>query len=143
MTALPLGRSVTIRSGQDVALLAFGSMVSPCVTVADRTHATLINMRFIKPLDRQAILDAAANHRILITVEENAIAGGAGSAVSELLARENVQTQVVHIGLEDGFIQHGTREECLQQAGLDEATLLSRVQMLAQNSNPLSQSTNF
>jgi 1-deoxy-D-xylulose-5-phosphate synthase len=143
MQALPLGKAQTVRSGQDVALLAFGSMVEPCLKVADRIGATLINMRFVKPLDRHAILAAAESHRLLITVEENAIAGGAGSGVSELLARETVQTQVFHIGLADAFIQHATREECLQQAGLDEAGILKQVQSLAENSNPFSRSTNF
>jgi 1-deoxy-D-xylulose-5-phosphate synthase len=143
MHALPLGKAETIRTGQDVALLAFGSMVTPCTSVADRIGATLINMRFVKPLDRSAVLGAAENHRVLITVEENAVAGGAGSGVSELLAREAVRAQVFHIGLEDAFIQHGTREECLQQAGLDETGILKQVQTLVEGSNLYSRSTNF
>jgi len=143
MHALQIGRAKTIRTGQDVALLAFGSMVAPCTKIAESEGATLINMRFVKPLDRQTILWAAENHRVLITVEENAVAGGAGSGVSELLAREAVRAQVFHIGLEDAFIQHGTREECLQQAGLDEDGLLKQVLSLIEGSNLYSRSTNF
>lgn len=143
MRLVPLGRALPVRSGQDVALLAFGSMVAPCTGVADRIDATLVNMRFVKPLDRQAILDAAEHHRMLITVEENAIAGGAGSGVSELLARENVQVPVFHIGLEDKFIQHGTRDECLKEAGLDESGIWRQVQLFLKANNPLSRSTNF
>jgi len=143
MYPIRLGKAVTVRSGKDIALLAFGSMVSTCTQVADRIDATLINMRFVKPLDRDAILEASEKHRLLVTVEENAIAGGAGSAVSELLARESVQARVHHIGLEDSFIQHGTREECLQQAGLDEAGILRQVQMLVETCSPLSRTTGF
>lgn len=143
MRAIPVGKAVTVRSGQELALLAFGSMVSVCKPIADQLGATLINMRFVKPLDRQTILSAAENHRLLITVEENAIAGGAGSAVSELLVRERVDVRLSHIGLEDEFIQHGTREECLHQAGLDEAGVLRQVQSFLEASSLFSRSTNF
>ena len=119
MNEIPVGRSKLVRQGSHIAILAFGSMVQPCGTVADRLDATLINMRFVKPLDRDAILAAAATHELLVTVEENAIAGGAGSGVNELLAAEGLTTRIVNIGLEDDFIQHGTREQCLHLAGLD------------------------
>lgn len=143
MSAIPMGQSITLRVGRDVALLAFGSMVAPCIGIAEHLDATLVNMRFVKPLDRRAILDAAGRHRVLITVEENAVAGGAGSAVGELLASEGVTAELHHIGLADSFIQHGTREECLQQAGLDEAGILRQVQAFAAVSPALSRSTNF
>ena len=100
-------------------------------------------MRFVKPLDRDAILAAARRHDVLITVEENAVAGGAGSGVAELLARESVDARICHIGLEDGFIEHGTREECLHQAGLDEEGILRQVQALTATASRFSQSTNF
>jgi 1-deoxy-D-xylulose-5-phosphate synthase len=143
MQAIPIGTATTVRSGQDIALLAFGSMVTPCTGVAERLGATLINMRFVKPLDRDAIVKAAETHGILITVEENAVAGGAGSGVGELLATENIQVRIKHIGLTDDFIQHGTRDECLQQAGLDETGILRQVEKLIESSKPLSQSTHF
>jgi 1-deoxy-D-xylulose-5-phosphate synthase len=119
MTGLPLGKSVTVRQGEGIVIMAFGSMVVPCREVAEQLNATLINMRFVKPLDTAAIVHAAARHDCLVTVEENAIAGGAGSGVNELLAAQGVAAEILNIGLDDNFIQHGTREECLHQAGLD------------------------
>jgi 1-deoxy-D-xylulose-5-phosphate synthase len=119
MQAITIGESRTLRQGKEVAILAFGSMVEPCRGVAERLNATLIDMRFVKPLDRTAILDAAARHARLVTVEENAVAGGAGSGVNELLVSEGVQAPVLNIGLADSFVQHGTRAECLHLAGLD------------------------
>ncbi len=132
MKALRIGEARTVRSGNDIAILAFGSMVSACTGVADRIDATLIDMRFIKPLDRDAVLAAAEKHRILVTVEENTVAGGAGSAVSELLAAKGVDARICHIGLPDSFIQHGSREECLQQAGLDETGILRQIRLAAE-----------
>ncbi len=128
MRAIEVGRSRTLRQGEHVALLAFGSMVEPCRRVADRLGATLVDMRFVKPLDRDAVLRAAAAHEFLVTVEENAVAGGAGSGVNELLAAENVNVPVLNIGLADTFLQHGTREEVLHLAGLDAEGILARVQ---------------
>jgi len=127
MREIPLGESRTLRRGKRVALLAFGSMVRTSTTVADSLDATLIDMRFVKPLDRAAILEAAAAHDYLVTVEENAVAGGAGSGVNELLAAEGVSMAVVNIGLGDEYIQHGTREECLRLAGLDADGILARI----------------
>ena len=119
MKAIPIGQSRTLRQGSGTAILAFGSMVPVCREVAEQSGATLLDMRFVKPLDRQAILNAAASHSSLVTVEENAVAGGAGSAVNELLAAQRIRLPVLNIGLDDRYIQHGTRAECLQLAGLD------------------------
>ncbi len=127
MSALPVGHSAQIRAGEKLAILAWGSMVQPCTQVAASLGATLINMRFIKPLDSAAILEAAAQHDALVTVEENSVAGGAGSAVNELLALRGIHTAVLNLGLADDFIEHGTREECLILAQLDEASLLTRI----------------
>ena len=127
MSAIPLGQSLTLRQGRELAILAFGSMVEPCRGVAKQLNATLINMRFVKPLDREAILSAAARHSQLVTVEENAIAGGAGSGVNEVLAAAGRAADILNIGLDDKFIQHGTREECLHQAGLDSEGILARI----------------
>jgi 1-deoxy-D-xylulose-5-phosphate synthase len=95
--------------------------------VAQRLDATLVDMRFVKPLDRDAIVNAATSHDRLVTVEENAVAGGAGAGVDELLAAEGLQVPVLNIGLADNFIQHGTREECLHQAGLDAEGIQARI----------------
>ncbi len=119
MTAIPIGRSKAIRKGKDVAILAFGSMVEPCQTVAEQINATLINMRFVKPLDQEAILAAVHDHSCLVTVEENAIAGGAGSGINEAVLASGVSIPILNIGLADTFIQHGTRSECLRLASLD------------------------
>jgi 1-deoxy-D-xylulose-5-phosphate synthase len=127
MTAIPLGQSTTLRQGQNLAILAFGSMVEPCREIAENLDATLINMRFVKPLDRKAILSAARSHAQLVTVEENAIAGGAGSGVNEVLLASGSAIPLLNIGLNDTFIQHGTREECLHQAGLDSGGILDQI----------------
>ena len=127
MTELTIGKSLSVRSGWNIAILAFGSMVQACRSVADRIDATLINMRFVKPLDRDAIMLAAGEHACLVTVEENAVAGGAGSAVNEVLAAAGISLPVLNIGLGDTFIDHGSREECLQQAGLDSAGIQAQI----------------
>ena len=127
MTAIPLGESITLRQGSRLAILAFGSMVEPCRAVAEKLDASLVNMRFVKPLDREAILSAAGRHAHIVTVEENAIAGGAGSGVNELLASEGISADILNIGLGDDYIQHATREECLHQAGLDSEGILAKI----------------
>ena len=127
MTAIPIGKSRILKRGKEVAILAFGSMVEPCRTAAERLNATLIDMRFIKPLDRDAVLSAAAMHGKIVTVEENAVAGGAGSGVNELLASEGLANSILNIGLDDIFLQHGTREEVLHQAGLDVDGIMARI----------------
>jgi 1-deoxy-D-xylulose-5-phosphate synthase len=84
-------------------------------------------MRFVKPLDREAILSVAGSHTQIVTVEENAIAGGAGSGVNELLATEGLPLDILNIGLGDDYIQHATREQCLHQAGLDSEGIAARI----------------
>jgi 1-deoxy-D-xylulose-5-phosphate synthase len=127
MQELAIGKSRQLRQGKDVAILAFGSMVDPCRGVAQRLDATLIDMRFVKPLDREAIVAAASCHACLVTVEENAVAGGAGAGVTELLAAEGLPVPILNIGLDDCFIQHGTRAECLHLAGLDAEGIQARI----------------
>jgi 1-deoxy-D-xylulose-5-phosphate synthase len=119
MTAIPLGQSRTLRNGTGIAILAFGSMVEPSKKAAEEFNATLIDMRFVKPLDEEAIRSAVERHDSLVTVEENAVAGGAGGAVNELICAMGLMVPMLNIGLQDTYIQHGTRTECLQQAGLD------------------------
>ncbi|MBZ5487647.1 1-deoxy-D-xylulose-5-phosphate synthase [Halomonas aquamarina] len=123
LDALPIGKAQVRREatgdGVRVALLAFGSLNGPAAEVAERLNATHINMRSIKPLDRDAVLHAADEHELLVTLEENTIAGGAGSAVSELLHAEGVQIEMLHLGLPDIFVEHGTPEELLRDCGLD------------------------
>jgi 1-deoxy-D-xylulose-5-phosphate synthase len=119
MTALPIGRAELRRQGRRIALLAFGTMVAPAMEIAEKFDATVVNMRFVKPLDEEMILKLANTHDCLVTIEENVIQGGAGSGVNECLATHGVQIPILNIGLPDRFIEHGSREDMLADAGLD------------------------
>ncbi len=127
MSALPIGKAELRRAGQGIAILAFGSMVSGCQAMAEAHDMTLVNMRFIKPLDERTVLDIAAQHDALVTVEENVVAGGAGSAVNEVLLAADVHLPVLNVGIPDRFIEHGSREDCLVAAGLDRVGLEQRI----------------
>jgi 1-deoxy-D-xylulose-5-phosphate synthase len=127
LTALTVGKAELRRRGQRIALLAFGSMVSVAEAVAESLNATVVNMRFVKPLDEDMVLEMAATHEHLITLEENTVAGGAGSAVNECLAARGVSALVRNIGLPDEFIDQGDRGELLVEAGLDPARVLHRI----------------
>ena len=124
-------RRESTSDGVRIALLAFGSVNSAAAEVAEKLNATHINMRSVKPLDRDAVLHAADEHELLVTLEENVIAGGAGSAVNELLNAEGVQVEVLNLGLPDAFVEHGTPAELLRDCGLDaagiEAAIRSRL----------------
>ena len=133
MTEIPLGKSRTLRSGRTIAILAFGTMVETCRALADKMDATLVNMRFVKPLDVTVIAEMAQRHAFIVTAEENAIAGGAGSGVNEVLAAAGLQLPVLNIGLQDNFIEHGSREECLSYARLDAAGVESQVRQFLRN----------
>ncbi len=128
LSTLPVGKAAMIREGRDVALLVFGSPLAAALDAAERLNATLVNMRFVKPLDEDCILTAAHRHRMLITVEDNAVAGGAGSAVAEALASHGVTTPLVMLGIPDRFIEHASREQQLAECGLDADGILQRVQ---------------
>jgi 1-deoxy-D-xylulose-5-phosphate synthase len=128
MTALPVGRAQLRREGRSgLAILAFGALVDSAQTIAERLDATLVNMRFIKPLDEDLVTAVAARHRAIVTIEENATIGGAGSGVCELLAAEGLQLPLLQLGIPDRFIEHGSRETCLVAAGLDLAGLSASV----------------
>ncbi|HEV7605997.1 MAG TPA: 1-deoxy-D-xylulose-5-phosphate synthase [Steroidobacteraceae bacterium] len=120
MTALPLGRAEMRREGHSgLLILAFGAMVRSAEIIGERLDATVVNMRFVKPLDEELVLRLAARHNALVTIEENAIAGGAGSAVVELLAACANVLPTLSLGIPDRFIEHGSRDECLAHAELD------------------------
>jgi 1-deoxy-D-xylulose-5-phosphate synthase len=128
MSALPLGKAQLRREGRSgLALLAFGALVAPAAKIADALDATLVNMRFVKPLDEELVLAVAARHRALVTLEENVVQGGAGSAVGELLAAEGLAAPLLQVGIPDRFIEHGSREGCLLAAGLDDASLAASI----------------
>jgi 1-deoxy-D-xylulose-5-phosphate synthase len=129
MSALPIGKAQLRREGKSgLALLAFGALVAPAAAIAEAFDATLINMRFVKPLDEELILTVAARHRALVTIEENAVLGGAGSAVIELLAAEGLSPPLLQLGIPDRFIAHGSRDGCLAAAGLDAAGLRASIE---------------
>ena len=119
--ALPFGQGEVRRRGRGVAILAFGTLLHPALQAADALDATVANMRWAKPLDRELVLALANDHDALVTLEEGAIAGGAGSAVLELLAAEGVARPVLQLGLPDRFIEHGDPALLLAQLGLDAA----------------------
>ncbi|MGB3622945.1 MAG: 1-deoxy-D-xylulose-5-phosphate synthase [Ketobacter sp.] len=119
MTALPLGKARVLESGKEVAILAFGTLLHSCKPVAAELNATLVDMRFVKPLDEALILALAESHSLLVTVEENAVSGGAGSAVNELLAQNNVVLPVLNLGIPDYYIEHGKPAEMVQECQLD------------------------
>ncbi len=130
MSALPLGKAEVRREGASgLLLLAFGSLVDSAERIGERLDATVVNMRFVKPLDRDTILRLVERHRAVMTLEENAVSGGAGSAVNELLAAAGVTgIAVQNVGIPDRFIEHGSRDDCLRSAGLDFASLASTIE---------------
>jgi len=127
MTQLPLGKGSVIATGTDTVLLAWGSLVKPAVEAGKQLNATVVNMRFIKPLDKELILELAKTHTTFVTLEENVIAGGAGSAVNEFLHAHKLLKAVLNIGLPDEFVEQGTREELLSQCGLDTTGILAQI----------------
>jgi 1-deoxy-D-xylulose-5-phosphate synthase len=137
MKALPIGRAEVRREGRSgLLLLAFGTMVAPSVGVAEALDATLVNMRFVKPLDEALIRRLADSHDAIVTLEENAVAGGAGSAVAEFLNAGQLQRPMIQIGLPDRFFEHGSREDSLRDAGLDAASIERSVTHFWQQHKP-------
>jgi 1-deoxy-D-xylulose-5-phosphate synthase len=129
MTALPIGKAEVRREGHGgLLILAFGAMVRSAEFIGERLDATVVNMRFIKPLDEELVLRLAGRHSALVTIEENAVAGGAGSAVIELLANCTQSLPTLTLGIPDRFVEHGSREECLAMAELDQSSLHSAVE---------------
>ena len=121
LLTLPIGKAEVRREGKRIALLAFGSMLAPALEAGAAFNATVVNMRFVKPLDEELVRELARTHDLLVTVEENVVAGGAGSAVNECLMAAGLPTRVVNLGLPDRFIEHGDHREQLAQCGLDAA----------------------
>lgn len=128
LTQLPIGKAEIRHQGGRIAILAWGSMVTPAVEAGKKLGATVVNMRFVKPLDEDLILEMAKTHDALVTIEENVIAGGAGSAVNEFLQAQSILMPVLNIGLPDRFIQQGSREELLALCGLDVDGILARIE---------------
>ncbi len=133
LTDLPIGKGEIRRKGKDIALLAFGSMLTPALEAAEELDATVANMRFIKPIDRELIIELSREHSLLISVEENAMIGGAGSEVARVLDEINSPVQFVRIGLPDRFIDHGDQALLLTEVGLDKEGILRTVRDHSRN----------
>ncbi|MGE5649077.1 MAG: 1-deoxy-D-xylulose-5-phosphate synthase [Bacillota bacterium] len=127
LDTLPLGKGEIRREGKRIAILAFGTMVAPSLAAADELNATVANMRFIKPLDTELVAQLAQEHDALVTVEEGAVMGGAGSAVAEALAAAGIVKPILHLGLPDKFIDHGDAAQLLAQCGLDGAGIAAAI----------------
>jgi 1-deoxy-D-xylulose-5-phosphate synthase len=127
MKALQIGKGEVLREGQTIAILMFGSLLNEATYAAEELNATLVNMRFVKPIDEKLIEDIAASHDLLVTLEDNAIQGGAGSAVSEFLHKSDVSIPVLNLGIPDQYVEHATREEQLEEIQLDGAGIVKQV----------------
>ena len=128
LQSLPFGKAEVRREGKGIAVLAFGTLLYPALQAAEKLGATVVNMRWAKPLDVELLLKVAATHDALVTVEEGAIMGGAGSAVSEALQAAGVVKPLLHLGLADEFIEHGDPAKLLAMQGLDAAGIEAAIQ---------------
>jgi 1-deoxy-D-xylulose-5-phosphate synthase len=130
MQAMPIGKARVIREGKSIAILSFGTLLHNAKLAAEQCDATLVDMRFVKPLDTALLQELASTHTQFVTIEDNAIAGGAGTAVSEFFSSIGVTKPVLHLGLPDEFIKHGTQQEMHQEMGLDEQGILHSLKKL-------------
>ncbi len=128
MIRLPIGESITTRQGQRVAILNFGVLLPNAAEAAEKLNATVVDMRWVKPMDEQRVLELVQSHDLIVTLEDNAIAGGAGAAVNELLHAASKPTPVLNLGLPDEYVEHGKREEQLAWVGLDSDGILAAIQ---------------
>ncbi|MGH1475022.1 1-deoxy-D-xylulose-5-phosphate synthase [Yersinia proxima] len=128
LAIMPIGKGIVRREGEKVAILCFGTLLAQAQIVADNLNATLVDMRFVKPLDEELVLELAASHEILVTVEENAIMGGAGSGVNELLMAKRQLVPVLNLGLPDHFVPQGEQDEMRAEFGLDAAGIQSQIE---------------
>ena len=133
LETLPAGKAEIRRRGQGVALLAFGSLVAAAVAAGDELDATVVNMRFIKPLDVDLIRELAGNHSLLVSIEENSVIGGAGSEIERVLAENGLTVPFIRLGLPDRFIDHGEQNQLLAELGLDKNGIVNAVR--THNSN--------
>ena len=128
MIAIPIGKAELIRKGNKIALLAFGNTLDEALKVGEKINANLINMRFIKPLDIKLIRDLGSSHKLLVTLEENAISGGAGSAVLEVISEYDLKCQSLRIGIPDEFVEQGSQEQLRKKYGLDAASIIKSIE---------------
>ena len=131
MREVEVGKAKILREGTDIAILAFGSPVYDALKAGEELDATVVNMRFVKPIDAALVEKIAKQYKYIVTVEDNVVAGGAGSAVNEVLAN-NTNIKIKNLGLPDAYQNHASREELLEEAGLDAASILISIQEFTQ-----------
>ncbi len=127
LDVLPIGKGIVRKTGKNIALLVFGTSLAPSLVAARKLDATVADMRFVKPLDEALLTELAEQHDLLVTIEENTIAGGAGSAVLEFLARSGQIKPFLQLGLPDRFLEHGTHNHQLTSCGLDEQGIYTAI----------------
>ena len=127
LDTLPLGKGEIRRRGKDVALLAFGTLLTPALAAGDELDATVANMRFVKPIDAGLIVELAGNHSLLVSIEENAVIGGAGSEIERVLGELGIEVPLIRLGLPDRFIDHGDQAQLLAELGLDKDGIVRAV----------------
>lgn len=141
LDTLAIGKANVVRNGEKVAILAFGTLLHAALQAAETINATVVDMRFVKPLDESVIQAMASNHTLLVTIEENTIAGGAGSAVSEFLRSQDLNTPILHLGLPDRYVEHGKHEDLLAECGLNANGIVTSIEKYtSQTSNTISRS---
>lgn len=124
---IKLGKSKTLISGKKIAILAFGPVLNNCIDIANDLNATLVDMRFIKPIDESIIKQLSKTHDLIVTVEDNTICGGAGSAVLEILSKNKIAMPTLILGIPDKFVDHGSQEEIYKQCGLDKNSIFNKI----------------
>jgi len=127
MAQLELGKAVEVRRGERVAILSFGTLLPAALAAADKLNATVVDMRWVKPIDKLKVLELAEHHELLVTVEENAVAGGAGSYINELLLSRNPYAALLNLGLPDDFVEHGDHTEQLAWVGLESDAIVRKI----------------
>jgi 1-deoxy-D-xylulose-5-phosphate synthase len=127
LEVIPLGQSKLCREGKNIALLNFGTLLTEVLQAAEQIDATVIDMRFVKPLDEKVLLQISQTHNILVTIEENSIKGGAGSGVGEYLLSKKIKCDILNIGLPDKFISQGSQNEVRQEIGLDPKHIIDKI----------------
>ena len=126
--SIEIGKALVRRAGHSAAILAFGSMVKPALEASETLDATVVDMRFVKPIDEQLIRELAVSHQLIVTIEENVTMGGAGSAVNEFLTKANIKVATLNLGLPDKFLDHGKASDMLASVSLDCKGVIQSVQ---------------
>jgi 1-deoxy-D-xylulose-5-phosphate synthase len=133
MQRMEIGKGNVLQQGSGLVILLFGSLLSACTHVADTLSATLVNMRFVKPLDETLLLEIAEQYDLIVTVEDNAIEGGAGSAVNEYLLKRNRDIAILNLGIPDTYLEHAEREQQLASIGLDAKGIIESIRLFQQS----------